>query len=70
MKWLVDDEAEGTIEVLVLTELSKNCVGYVIVGQETRPVKNQICKWLDHFGLASRPLPLSCIQMLNVLFQN
>ena len=39
--------------MLVLTELSTNCVGYVIVGQETRTVKNQICKWLDHFGLAS-----------------
>ena len=50
---MVDDEAEGTIKVLVLTELSTNCVGYVIVGQETRTVKNQICKWLDHFGLAS-----------------
>ena len=50
---LVEDEADGTIKVLVLTELSTNCVGYVIVGQETRSVKNQICKWLDHFGLAS-----------------
>ena len=50
---MVEDEADGTIKVLVLTELSTNCVGYVIVGPETRPVKNLICKWLDHFGLAS-----------------
>ena len=50
---MVEDEADGTIKVLVLTELSTNCIGYVIVGQETRSVKNQICKWLDHFGLAS-----------------
>ena len=50
---MADDEADGTMKVLVLTELSTNCVGYVIVGQETPPVKNQICKWLDHFGLAS-----------------
>ena len=49
---MVDDEAEGQ-KGLVLTELSTNCVGYVVVGQETRTVKNQICKWLDHFGLAS-----------------
>ena len=50
---MVDDVADGTIKVLVLTELSTNCVGYVVTGQETRSVKNQICKWLDHFGLAS-----------------
>ena len=50
---MVDDEADGTIKVLVLTELSTNCVGYVIVDQETRTVKNQIGKWLDHFGIAS-----------------
>eukprot|EP00435_Cladocopium_sp_Y103_P025396 s1103_g6.t1 len=50
---MVDEEAEGTIKVLVLTELSTNCVGYVVVGHETRPVKTQICKWLDDFGLAS-----------------
>eukprot|EP00435_Cladocopium_sp_Y103_P024700 s2809_g6.t1 len=50
---MVDDEAEGTIKVLVLTELSTNCVGYVVVGHEARHVKTQICKWLDHFGLAS-----------------
>ena len=50
---MVDDEADGTINVLVLTELSTNCVGCVIVGQETRTVKNQIGKWLDHFGIAS-----------------
>ena len=40
---MVDDEADGTIKVLVLTELSTNCVSYVIVGQETRSVRNQIC---------------------------
>ena len=28
---LVEDEADGTIKVLVLTDLSTNCVGYVIV---------------------------------------
>ena len=50
---LVDEEADGTIKVLVLTELSTNCVGYVVVGQDARTVKNSICKWLDHFGLAS-----------------
>ena len=67
---MVDDEAEGTIKVLVLTELSTNCVGYVIVGQETRTVKNQICKCWIISALLLRPLPLSCILMPNVLFQN
>eukprot|EP00435_Cladocopium_sp_Y103_P051547 s2896_g16.t1 len=50
---MVDDEAEGTIKVLGFTELSTNCVGYVEVEHEARHVKTQICKWLDHFGLAS-----------------
>ena len=53
---MVDDETDGTdgtFKVLVLTELSTNCVGYVVVGQDSRNVKNSVCKWLDHFGLAS-----------------
>ena len=50
---LVEDEADGTIKILVLTELSTNCVGYVVVGPEARSVKGLIQKWLDHFGLAS-----------------
>ena len=49
----MDEEADGTIKVLVLTELSTNCVGYVVVGQDARAAKNSVCKWLDHFGLAS-----------------
>ena len=50
---MVDEETEGTIKVLALTELSTNCVGYVVIGSEVRSAKSQICKWLDHFGLAS-----------------
>ena len=50
---MVNDEADGTFKVLVLTELSTNCVGYVVVGQDARNTKNLVCKWLDHFGLAS-----------------
>ena len=50
---LVEDETDGTIKILALTELSTNCVGYVVVGPEARSVKSLIQKWLDHFGLAS-----------------
>ena len=50
---MVEEETEGTIKVLALTELSTNCVGYVVLGSEVRSAKSQICKWLDHFVLAS-----------------
>ena len=50
---MVSEETDSTFKVLVLTELSTNCVGYVVVGQDARHAKNLICKWLDHFGLAS-----------------
>ena len=50
---VVDDETDGTFKVLVLTDLSTNCVGCVVVGQDARNAKNLLCKWLDHFGLAS-----------------
>ena len=43
----------STIKILVLTELATNCIGYVVVTSDTRKVKGQVCKWLDHFGLAS-----------------
>ena len=49
----VEEETEGTVKVLSLTELSTKCVGYVVIGSEVRSAKSQICKWLDHFGLAS-----------------
>ena len=50
---MVDEESEGTIKILVLTQLATNCIGYVVVTSDARNVKGQICKWLDHFGLAS-----------------
>ena len=50
---VVDEESEGTIKIFVLTELATNCIGYVVVTSDAREVKGQICKWLDHFGLAS-----------------
>ena len=45
-----------------MTELSTNCVGYVVVGQETRSVKNH--GWIIS-ALHHQRLPLSCILMPN-----
>ena len=50
---IVEEESENTIKILVLTELATNCSGYVVVTSEARKVKGMVCKWLDHFGLAS-----------------
>ena len=50
---LVSDEVEGNFKVLVLTELSSGCVGYVVVEPDVAKVRSQICKWLEHFGLTS-----------------
>ena len=51
---VVDEESEGTIKILVLTELATNCIGYVVAtATDARKVKGQVCKWLDHFGLSS-----------------
>ena len=36
---LVDEESEGTIKILVLTELATNCIGYVVVTSDARKVK-------------------------------
>ena len=54
---LVEDEADGTIKVLVLTELSTNCVGYVIVGQETRSVRIKFASGWIISALRHRLLP-------------
>ena len=40
---LEDEESEGTIKILVLTELATSCIGYVVV-TSARKVKSQICK--------------------------
>ena len=50
---LVSEEVEGNFKVLVLTELSSGCVGYVVVEPDVSKVRSQICKWLEHFGLTS-----------------
>ena len=50
---LVSEDVEGTIKVLVLTELASGCVGYVVVENEIPRVRAQICRWLEHFGLTS-----------------
>ena len=68
---LVEDETDGTIKILALTELSTNCVGYVVVGQEARSVKSLIQKWfrplrscvIDFVG--SPALLMPSVQFLN-----
>ena len=50
---VVSEDAPGTIKVLVLTELSSGCIGYVVVESDVSKVRTQICRWLEHFGLTS-----------------
>ena len=52
---IVNSEDEGMIfKVLVLTELSSNCTGYVLVGTDLAVVRKQIGKWLCHFGFTTQ----------------
>ena len=37
----------------MVTEMSSNCVGYVLVDNDLTSVRSQIVKWLEHFGLNS-----------------
>ena len=50
---VASEDAPGTIKVLVLTELSSGCIGYVVVESDVSKVRTQICRWLEHFGLTS-----------------
>ena len=50
---MIDHEQPGVHKILILTELSSNCVGYVVVGQDLRAARNQVAKWLNHFGFTS-----------------
>ena len=50
---VVSEDAPGTIKVLVLTELSSGCIGYVVVESDVSKVRTEICRWLEHFGLTS-----------------
>ncbi len=38
----------------MLTELSSNCTGYVLVGNDMSLVRKQIGKWLNHFGFTTQ----------------
>ena len=50
---LTDDEVDHCYKVLVLSELSSNCVGYVLVTSDLNSVRSSLVKWLDHMGLSS-----------------
>ena len=50
---MIDHEQPGVHKILILTELSSNCVGYVVVGQDLRVARSQVAKWLNHFGFTS-----------------
>ena len=50
---MIEHEQPGVHKILILTELSSNCVGYVVVGQDLRVARNQVAKWLHHFGFSS-----------------
>ena len=51
---IVNSEDEGIFKVLVLTELSSNWTGYVLVGTDLAVVRKQIGKWLCHFGFTTQ----------------
>ena len=50
---LTDDEVDHCYKVLVLSELSSNCVGYLLVTSDLVAVRSNLVKWLDHMGLSS-----------------
>ena len=50
---LTDDEVDHCYKVLVLSELSSNCVGYILVTSDLTSVRTNLVKWLDHMGLSS-----------------
>ena len=50
---LTDDEVDHGYKVLVLSELSSNCVGYLLVTSDLVAVRSNLVKWLDHMGLSS-----------------
>ena len=50
---LTDDEVDHGYKVLVLSELSSNCVGYLLVTSDLVSVRSNLVKWLDHMGLSS-----------------
>ena len=47
------EEVDSCFKVLVVTEMSSNCVGYVLGHNDLTSVRSQIVKWLEHFGLNS-----------------
>ena len=50
---LTDDEVDHCYKVLVLSELSSNCVGYVLVTHDLPSTRNNLVKWIDHMGMSS-----------------
>ena len=49
-----EEEVDNCFKVLVMTEMSSNCVGYVLVdNNDLTSARSQIVKWLEHFGLNS-----------------
>ena len=51
---LTDDEVDHCYKVLVLSELSSNCVAYLLVTSDLTAVRANLVKWLDHMGLSSQ----------------
>ena len=47
------ESEEGIFKVLVLTELSTNAVGYVLIHDDLRWNRVQVGKWMHHFGFTS-----------------
>ena len=50
---LTDDEVDHCYKVLVLSELSSTCVGYILITSDLVSVRTNLVKWLDHMGLSS-----------------
>ena len=47
------ESEEGIFKVLILTELSTNAVGYVVIHDDMRWNRVQVAKWMHHFGFTS-----------------
>ena len=47
------ESEEGIFKVLILTELSTNAVGYVVIHDDMKWNRVQVVKWMHHFGFTS-----------------
>ena len=54
----LEESEEGLFKVMILTGLSTNAVGYVLITNDMRANRVQIGKWMHHFGFTSNSVSI------------